>query len=123
MITSTAVEALYATGKWLLDERRPHDALHVFRAMLLAAPVDERGWLGLGAAHEAIGEAHVALELYAGCALAARRGRCDVARARILRAFGRDDEAIAALDIVETVVDAEDDDALRALLAHERSAQ
>lgn len=122
MITATAIEALYATGKWLLDEQRPHDAIHVFRAMLVASPADERAWLGLGAAHEALGEPQIALDLYAGCALAARGGRCDIARARVLRAFGREDDASVALDVAESYSDAHDDDALRALVARERAA-
>jgi len=47
--TSTrAVEALYATGHWLLSQERIAQAIVVFRAMIHVAPHDERGWLALG---------------------------------------------------------------------------
>jgi lipopolysaccharide biosynthesis regulator YciM len=122
MITKAAIDALYATGVWLLEEHRARDAMDIFRAMLLSAPNDERGWLGLGTAHEAVGEIEVAVQLYALCARAAHPGRCDVARARALRSLDRDDEAATALDDAERFIDHCDDDDVRALIMHERAA-
>jgi len=89
-----AVEALYATGHWLLGLARYPDAAVVFRAMTVAAPTDERSWLALGACHEAIGQTDIATGLYEiGSHVAAPAVRCAVARARALRALGRESEA------------------------------
>lgn len=121
MLTSTAIDTLYATGTWLLEQSRARDAMDIFRALILSAPNDERGWLGLGAAHEAVGETEVAVRLYELGTHAAQHGRCDIARARALRALDRDAEARAALDDAERFFDRNDDDEVRALLAYERS--
>ena len=47
MDSKRAVDTLFATAHWLLSEERPRDAACVLRAMVLASPGDERGWLGL----------------------------------------------------------------------------
>jgi tetratricopeptide (TPR) repeat protein len=120
-MTKTALDALHAAGAWLLEQGRPRDAMDVFRAILLSAPDDDRGWLGLGAAHEAVAEVHVAIRLYELCVHAAQRGRCDIARARALRSLGRHHEAERALDDAERFLDRNDDEGVRALLVHERS--
>jgi Flp pilus assembly protein TadD len=60
----TAVEAFYAAGHWLYSQRRFEDAVTVFRAVIRLTPTDERGWLALGACHEALDRHDVALELY-----------------------------------------------------------
>lgn len=117
-----AIEALYATAKWLFDENRPIDAIHVFRAMLVAAPLDERGWLGLGACHDALGQPSIALQLLTHGATSCGGVRCHVARARILRTLGRDEEADAALDAAEEALAASTDDGEHALVAYERRA-
>lgn len=117
-----AIEALYATARWLLDEGRPTDAIHVFRAMLVAAPIDERAWLGLGACHEALGQASIALDLYAYGTATCGGVRCHVARARVLRALGRDDEADAAVDAADFALSSSSDEAEHALVAFERRA-
>src|ERR1700691_5383150 len=81
------IEALYTTGHWLLSQDRPVDAACVLRAMALVAPTDDRSWLALGACHEALGQPEVALQMYGtGRVLARPSVRCDLARARILRA-------------------------------------
>ncbi len=59
-----AFEAFYAAGHWLYSQRRFEDAVTVFRAVIRLAPSDERGWLALGACHEALDRHDVALELY-----------------------------------------------------------
>lgn len=93
-----AIEALYATGHWLFTNRRYADAAKVFRAMALAQASDERSWLALGACHEAIGQHRIAIELYVVAAVAAAPAiRCEIARARALRVFGREDEAAEVL--------------------------
>lgn len=90
-----AIEALYATGHWLLTNGRYPDAAKVFRAMTLAQASDERAWLALGACHEAIGQHRIAIELYLVAAVAAAPAiRCEIARGRALRALGRDEDAL-----------------------------
>jgi cytochrome c-type biogenesis protein CcmH/NrfG len=113
-------EELYSAGHWLLSEDRPADAAKVFRAMLLAAPTDERGWLGLGECHQRIDQPRIALEMYGtGSVIAPRSVRCHLARARVLRALGRDDEADLALDAAHTDAEERGDDELLALVALE----
>jgi hypothetical protein len=117
-----ALEALYATGHWLLGQGRHADAASVFRVMMSMAPVDERAWLALGACHEGIHQLDIALELYAAGGLVASPGvRCALARTRLLRALGRDDDATNALETAAERADAADDAMLRALVATERS--
>jgi len=90
-----SLEAIYATGHWLLASERIEEAARVFRLMLRAAPRDERGWLGLGECHERIEQPRIAAELYgAGSVVAGDHGttsvRCLVARARALSKLGAD---------------------------------
>lgn len=112
-----AIEAIYATGHWLLEQARLDDAASVFRAMALAAPDDARAWLGLGACHERTGQLSVAARLYrAGVGVAREPARCLVAEARALRGAGDDDGADAALEQAERLVEAALDDELPALV-------
>ena len=119
-----AIDALYAAGLWFLDQGRVLDAATILRSMILTAPDDERAWLGLGAAHEALHQPSLALELYAGGVTACRSVRCQIARARIFSAQGRDGDASDAIDRAHALLEARDDDedreALVALLRHER---
>src|SRR5580692_7789996 len=111
------IEALYATGHWLLTHDRPADAACVFRAMALLAPEDERSWLALGACHEALGQTDLALQMYGtGRVLAHRSARCDIARARVLRAAGRADDADGAIESAAEVAETLDDEELSALI-------
>jgi len=117
----TSVEALYATGHWLLSAERFDDAAIVFRMMALAAPSDERSWLALGACHEGIGQQAIAASLYeiAG-AVAAPAIRCTIARGRSLRALGRDDEAVTSFErALDLAIEAGDDE-LTAIAERER---
>jgi Flp pilus assembly protein TadD len=115
------IEALYTTAHWLLSEGRAADAACVLRAMALVAPTDERSWLALGACHEALGQPDVALQMYGtGRVLARPSVRCDLARARILRADGRDDEADVALAWASEEAEAKDDEGLVKLVSAER---
>jgi tetratricopeptide (TPR) repeat protein len=59
-----SAEAFYAAGHLLYSQRRFEDAITVFLAVIRLAPTDERGWLALGACHEALDRHDVALELY-----------------------------------------------------------
>jgi len=116
-----AVEALYATGHWLYSQQRIAHALTVFRAMIHIAPRDERGWLALGACHEAQEQHDIALELYgAASAIAKTAPRCELARARILRARGMEAEARDALEQAARVAEDLRDEDLRVLVAAER---
>ena len=117
-----AVESLYATGKWFLDTEAIGKAMDVFRMLVLVASTDERGWLGVGACHEALGQPTVALDVYALGVKAARSVRCHVARARTLRALSRDDEADGALEAAAALVDEVDDADLQRLVHDERRA-
>jgi tetratricopeptide (TPR) repeat protein len=116
----TTADTLYATGHWLLGERRYEDAKHVFRTLIVLAPMDERSWLGLGACHEGTHELDKAARLYTlapqACASALR---CLVALARVLRRLERDDEsADAYAKAAELAVDL-DEGELVAIIATE----
>jgi len=118
------IEALYATGHWLLAQERAEDAACVFRAMALLASKDERAWLALGACHEALAQPHLALQMYGtGHVLAQPSIRCDVARARLLRAGDRADDADALLEQAAEAAESLNDDALVELVAAERRLQ
>jgi len=106
-----AVDALYTVAHWLVGAARYRDAASVFRLMAISAPADERAWLGLGACHEALGQSAHALVTYGtGRALSPSGARIEIARARLLEALGRDDEAEGAWSAARTK--AEGDDAL-----------
>jgi tetratricopeptide (TPR) repeat protein len=120
-ISPAALEALYATGHWLYSQLRIEQAMPVFRAMIHIAPEDERGWLALGACHEVQEQAHVALEIYgAAAAVALAAPRCELARARILFAHGREREGNAAIAEAGRIAEFTRDEELRALVARER---
>ncbi len=114
-----ALEGLYATGHWLLGQRRFKDAADVFRAMASAEPEDERAWLGLGQAHEGAAQRVIAKEMYLTGVTLAHGGRCAVAMARVLREMGHDDEAAEAIDFARSIAEKNDDEALSALVNYE----
>jgi uncharacterized protein HemY len=96
---SSVPDALYAGGMWMLERDRALDAAHFFRAMLLAAPTDQRGWLGLATCHELLGQDEEAQDIYlAGTLAAEERGRCMVALSRLARRRGDPDKAERILD-------------------------
>lgn len=116
-----AVEALYAAGHWLYAQQRIDDAVTVFRAVIRIAPHDERGWLALGACHEAQDRHDVALELYDQARrVASSAPRCGLARARIFRTRGMNDDATDAFAEAARIAEDLDDEELRALVAAER---
>lgn len=115
--THRAAEGLYACGHSLFSQERYADAATVFRALAAAVPSDERGWLGLGACHEAIDQGWMAIELYRTGEELARSARCAIARARANVAKG--DEADEALDTAETL--ACGDDELEEMVRKERA--
>jgi len=118
-----ALDALYATGHWLFSHDRVHDAASVFRAMALLAPEDERPWLALGACHEALKQAQLALDMYAaGQTLTRPAVRSRLARARVLSMLGRDDEASDLRDHAEELAERLGDGGLIALVSAERGA-
>ncbi|MGA2448291.1 MAG: hypothetical protein ABTD50_06435 [Polyangiaceae bacterium] len=120
--TARAIEALYATGHWLLSQERIAQAAVVFRAMIHVAPQDERGWLALGACHEAREQHSIALELYGAAAEVTRAApRCHLARARILRARGLTVEASEAIDYAAVLAEKIHDADLQSLVDIERS--
>jgi tetratricopeptide (TPR) repeat protein len=118
-----ALDALYATGHWLLSRERFRDAASLFRGMAMLAPDDERPWLALGACHEALKQAQLALDMYAaGQTLTRPAVRSRLARARVLTQLGRDDEAEGARESAEEVAETFGDDGLIALVSTERGA-
>jgi hypothetical protein len=118
-----ALDALYATGHWLLSRERVHDAASVFRGMAVLAPDDERPWLALGACHEALKQTQLALDMYCtGQTLSCPAVRSRLARARVLTLLGRDDEAEGALANAEEVAERFGDDGLIALVSAERGS-
>jgi tetratricopeptide (TPR) repeat protein len=120
-VSPNAIEGLYATGHWLYSQDRLEHARSVFRAMIHIAPHDERGWLALGACHEAQGQQDIAFELYgAAVASASTAPRCELARARILRQRGQQDEALEAIEEAGRLARELRDDELQALVAAER---
>jgi Flp pilus assembly protein TadD len=120
MNTNTTADTLYGAGYWLLEQRRPEDAKHVFRTMLVLAPSDERAWLALGACHEETHETEKAARLYALAPIACGSAlRCLVAHGRVLRKLARDDEADEIYaKAAELAADA-DDAELAAIIAAE----
>src|SRR5580692_10993833 len=115
------IEALYTTAHWLLSEGRAADAACVLRAMALVAPTDERSWLALGACHEALGQPDLALEMYGtGRVLARPSVRCDLARARVLRVKGRDEDADVADESAAMAAETLEDEALIDLVGREK---
>jgi hypothetical protein len=119
MEIARAARALYATAHWLHSEERVGDAACVFRAMVSVAPEDERGWLGLGTCHEALGQPKVALAIYESGGVVADGARCEIARSRLLRCMGRVDEAEEALAHASELAERGDPETM-ALVAHER---
>jgi hypothetical protein len=121
-----AIDAIYATAHWLLGRELTADAAKVFRTMILAAPGDERGWLGLGECHERIRQPRIAAELYgAGSAVGgptegAPSVRCLLARARVLVALDRQDEAERAIQAAAQAAEAQGSEELEALVASEQ---
>ncbi len=120
-VSSSAIEALYATGHWLYSQLRIEQAMPVFRAMIHIAPEDERGWLALGACHETQDQSEIALEIYgAATAVAPAAPRCELARARILFARGMKREAEQAVAEAARIAEHTCDEDLRALVAQQR---
>jgi tetratricopeptide (TPR) repeat protein len=120
-IERNASEALYATGHRLLSLERTVDALAVFRTLIIVAPDDERGWLGLGKAHEDMADIRTAERLYrvAGRAVPTST-RCMIAHARALQALGDLEEATAALERAADIATRSEDDVLLQLVLLER---
>jgi tetratricopeptide (TPR) repeat protein len=117
---ANAVDALYSTGHWLYSQQRIAHAVAVFRAMIHLAPRDERGWLALGACHEAGDQQDIALQLYATASSIATAPRCELAKARILRARGMSEEARSAIAEATRIAEELNDEDLFKLVAAER---
>jgi tetratricopeptide (TPR) repeat protein len=119
--TTDTLEALYATGHWLIALDRHRDALSLFRTMLLVDARDERGWLALATCHEALDEPEKAIALYLLAASACEDGalRCTIARARLHRALGSTAEAVDAYREAARLAEANEHDELAAVVAAE----
>jgi Flp pilus assembly protein TadD len=114
-------DSLYLVGLWLLQRQRYRDAAAVARALVRHAPYDERSWLILGACHEQSEQTELALEMYGvGRALAAPAPRCELARARLLRAHGMHGEASDAYSLAAGAAAQVADDDLAHLIECER---
>ena len=118
---NNGIEALYAVGHWLVEQGQYRDAAAILRTMVQLAPTDERGWLALGVCHEQVEQPEVALEMYGtGSALCASSARCQLARARLLRAAGQDDDSAEAYEAAAAA--ATHDDELLELIEREQVA-
>jgi hypothetical protein len=116
-----AVEAIYATGHWLLGQDRLPEAAMVFRTMIHAEPRDERGWLGLGQCHERADQPRIAAEILgAGSVVATSPVRLLLARARVLWTSGYGLEGDGALACAERAAEALGDEELLELVSSER---
>ncbi|HVH47517.1 MAG TPA: hypothetical protein VM925_34515 [Labilithrix sp.] len=122
--TTHTLDALYAVGHRLIGQERPRDALSLFRTMLLVDARDERGWLALATCHELLAEPDKALTLYrlASTACEGKAVRCAIARARLHRSLGANDEATDAYEEAARMAEALDDDDAAALVAREAGA-
>ena len=119
-----AVEALYTAGFRLQAEESYREASALFRAMVQAAPTDERGWLALGHCHERLGQLRIALELYSAGSIAAEPApRCLLSRFRALYDLNRTSDADDAFDKALHVANAREDAALVTLIENERVAR
>ena len=117
-----AIEAIYATGHWLLEQEQPSEAATVFRTMIHAEPRDERGWLGLGECHERVDQPRIAAEILgAGSVVATSSVRLLVARSRALTSAGFEVEAEESLSAAADAAVAADDEELQALVTSERA--
>ena len=119
-VTQT-VEALYAVGHWLVGRERHREAISLFRTMLLVDAADERGWLALATCHERLDEPEKAIALcrLASAACDGKAVRCTVARARLHKALGDDDEASEAYSDAARVAEMVGDHELAAVIALE----
>ena len=120
---NNVADTLYSTGFWLLEQERPHDAVHVFRTMLALAPSDERGWLALGESHERMNEVDKSTRLYRlGVAACGGSARLLVAFARAARKLGRDEQSLESYDQAFEIALERDDEQLVRIIEAERSA-
>jgi len=116
-----AIEAIYATGHWLLGQDRTPEAASVFRTMIHAEPRDERGWLGLGECHERVDQPRIAAEIFgAGSAVATSSVRLLLARARVLVTAGYELDAERALAAADQAAESSGDVELVALVTSEQ---
>jgi len=107
-VSTSSIESLYKTAHWLVQSERYEDAACVFRAMMIGRPEDERGWLGLGACHEQMGDKDMALDLYETArTIASPAPRCELARAKILLERGEWRGAQSALSEAISIAPAE----------------
>jgi tetratricopeptide (TPR) repeat protein len=104
------VETLYAAGFYLCERSRYADALRIFRALVLRAPMDERAWLALGHCKEKLDDPLTAIRLYAmGAVAVPAAARCCAAAGRLLRESGDCDAAEAAFERAEAIAEASAD--------------
>jgi tetratricopeptide (TPR) repeat protein len=118
------LDALYAAGHWLMQQDRHRDALSLFRTMMLVDARDERGWLGLAICHEKLDELEKAIELcrLAVSACGPHAVRCTIARARLHRAAGDQDEAAEAYEAALRAAEELNDSDLESLVQNEARA-
>lgn len=115
------VEILYQRGFRLYTLGQYAEATDFFRAMLHAAPTDERGWLALGDCHERLGQERVALELYSAGSIAAHPApRCLISRFRALYDVNRPLDAQVAYDEAMQIAVFRGDEVLVSILEEER---
>jgi tetratricopeptide (TPR) repeat protein len=116
-----AVDALYRTAYELHAIGRYVDAACLYRSMLALAPTDDRGWVGLGLCHEALGHREFAMNVYHASTVAVPGSvRCALARGRLLREYGCYAAADDAFDAAEQLARASGSTELATLVVHEK---
>lgn len=117
------LDTLYALGHHLIERERPADAVHVFRTMMMAAPEDERSWLGLCCCHERTNELATAARLYAMAVTSVPRSfRCALAAARCCRQRDEQDLAEQYYDVAEERAYSASEYEIATAIAEERAA-
>lgn len=99
-------ESLYATGFTALSGRDVPGACSAFGLMAALCPLDERSWLGLGAAHEQQEDWQLAVNFYRMSRSVAEHSVWPrLGEARALGKLGKLVEACALLDGAERLTD------------------
>ena len=114
------IDGIYSAAVRFYARERWSEAGELFRWLVHARPEQARGWIGLAACHEGMGDDERALALYQLASTAAapnaNRKRARLYLARLLVKLGRHDEARAELDALER-------DACAGAEASDRSAE
>ncbi len=121
MCPESLAEQLYAQGYQALEGGDSSLAIRCFALQLLVGPKEERAWVGLGAAHEQLGQQRKAAAVYRrGAARIKDSVWLNIGLGRAARRLGRAQEAERAFDRAEQLCG---DPALSAVIAEQRESE